>query len=53
MQEIKTRVPPKFTSIQSSGLIGSCSNQMLLSDATVKKYSSLLLSEPPPKMTFA
>lgn len=40
-QETKTKVPPKFTSVQSSGLIGSGSNQMTLSDAAVKKIFKL------------
>ena len=40
-QETKTKVPPKFTSVQTSGLIGSGSNQMTLSDATVKKIFKL------------
>ena len=40
-QETKTKVPPKFTSVPSSGFIGSGSNQMTLSDATVKKIFKL------------
>lgn len=40
-QETKTKVPPKFASVQTSGLIGAGSNQMTLSDATVKKIFKL------------
>ena len=40
-QETKIKVPPKMQSVQSSGLIGSGSNQMTLSDATVKKIFKL------------
>jgi len=40
-QETKSKVPPKFTRVQTSGLIGSGSNEMTLSDATVKKIFKL------------
>ena len=40
-QETKAKVPPKWPSVQTSGLIGSGSNQMTLSDATVKKNFKL------------
>ena len=40
-QETKTKLPPKMLSVQSAGLIGSGSNQMTLSDATVKKIFKL------------
>ncbi len=35
------KTPPKMPSVQSSGFIGSGSNQMTLSDATVKKIFKL------------
>ena len=37
----KAKIPPKSPSVQTSGLIGSGSNQMTLSDATVKKIFKL------------
>ena len=40
-QETKTKTPSKLTSVESAGLIGSGSNQMTLSDATVKKIFKL------------
>ena len=40
-QETKTKLPPKMRSVQSAGFIGSGSNQMTLSDATVKKIFKL------------
>ena len=40
-QETKNKVPPKMQSVQISGLIGAGSNQMTLSDATVKKIFKL------------
>ena len=40
-QETKTKLPRKMPSVQSAGLIGSGSNQMTLSDATVKKIFKL------------
>jgi len=40
-QETKSKVPPKFTRVQTSGLIGSGSNETTLNDATVKKIFKL------------
>lgn len=40
-QETKAKAQAKMPSIQSSCLIGSGSNQMTLSDATVKKIFKL------------
>ena len=39
--ETNTKVPPKMPGVQSAGMIGSGSNQMSLSDATVKKIFKL------------
>ena len=40
-QETKAKVPPKAPTVPSSGFIGSGSNQMTLSDSTVKKIFKL------------
>lgn len=40
-QETKSKTPPKRPGVQTSGLIGSGSAQMTLSDATVKKIFKL------------
>ena len=40
-QETKSKVPPKMPSVQTAGMIGAGSNQMSLSDATVKKIFKL------------
>jgi hypothetical protein len=40
-QETKAKLPPKMPSVQSAGFIGSGSNQITLSDATVKKIFKL------------
>ena len=37
----KGKIPPKSPSVASSGFMGSGSNQMTLSDATVKKIFKL------------